>query len=171
MERGSARSAVSSSAAVRARRATGAGSTEPASGDGGLAGASAAPQRARLEALEAAGFEPDSGELLVSLVWLVLGELPITEAELNGARRRAMFVLAAGGDPHRELDLQSVAAERLTGELDAPGRREALQAALSRLDAAGLPTVEAGLSSLQGEPEVAWRLLGLALLADELADE
>jgi hypothetical protein len=128
-------------------------------------------QRSRLEALEAAGFDAESGELLVSLVWLVLDELPIPSEELSGARRRAMFVLAAGGDPHRELDLQSVAAERLADELAAPGRSEALQAALARLDASGLPTVEEGLTALQGEPELAWRLLGLALLADELADE
>ena len=37
-----------------------------------------------------------------------------------------MFVLAAGGDPHRELDHDSVAAERLAGELDTPERRSAL---------------------------------------------
>jgi hypothetical protein len=127
--------------------------------------------RSRLEALEAAGYEPDSGELLVPLVWLVLGELPIAEDELNGARRRAMFVLAAGGDPHRELDLNSVAAERLSGELDTPERRAALARALGGLDAEGLPNVSAGVQMLQSEPDLAWRSLGLALLADELADE
>jgi hypothetical protein len=127
--------------------------------------------RSRLEALEAAGYEPASGELLVALVWLVLGELPIADGELTAVRRRAMFVLAAGGDPHRELDLNSVAAERLAGELDTPERRHALDAALSRLDAAGLPNVEQGLAALRAEPDLAWRCLGLALLADELADE
>jgi hypothetical protein len=127
--------------------------------------------RSRLEALEAAGYEPRSGELLVALVWLVLGELPIADDELTAVRRRAMFVLAAGGDPHRELDLNSVAAERLAGELDTPERRQALDEALSRLDAAGLPNVEQGLAALRAEPDLAWRCLGLALLADELADE
>jgi hypothetical protein len=127
--------------------------------------------RSRLEALDAAGYDPRSGELLVALVWLVLAELPITEAELNASRRRAMFVLAAGGDPHRELDLNSVAADRLAVELDSPARRKALQGALSRLDAAGLPAVSQGLSVLLEDPELAWRCLGLALLADELADE
>jgi hypothetical protein len=128
-------------------------------------------QRSRLEALEAAGYDPRSGELLVALVWLVLGDLPIDDEELNGARRRAMFVLAAGGDPHRELDLNSVAAERLAGELDSPARRSALAAALGRLDASGLPGVEQGVAALRAEPDLAWRCLGLALLADELADE
>jgi len=127
--------------------------------------------RSRLEALDAAGYDPRSGELLVALVWLVLGELPISEAELNASRRRAMFVLAAGGDPHRELDLNSVAADRLAVELDSPERRKALQGALSALDAAGLPAVSEGLSALLEDPELAWRCLGLALLADELADE
>ena len=127
--------------------------------------------RSRLEALESAGYEPLSGELLVALVWLVLGELPISGDELNASRRRAMFVLAAGGDPHRELDLNSVAAERLAGELDSPERRNALHMALSGLDVTGLPRVAEGLAALVAEPDVAWRCLGLALLADELADE
>jgi hypothetical protein len=127
--------------------------------------------RSRLEALEAAGYDPHSAELLVALVWLVLGELPISETELNASRRRAMFVLAAGGDPHRELDLNSVAADRLAAELDSPERRNALHTALSGLAAAGLPAVSEGLSALLDEPELAWRCLGLALLADELADE
>ena len=127
--------------------------------------------RSRLEALEAAGYERRSGELLVALVWLVLGELPIADDELNATRRRAMFILAAGGDPHRDLDLNTVAAERLAGELDSPERRQALHNALGALEAEGLPAVQDGLSALQADAELAWRCLGLALLADELADE
>jgi hypothetical protein len=127
--------------------------------------------RSRLEALEDAGYEPLAGELVVALVWLVLEELDIAEDELNAARRRAMFVLAAGGDPHRELDLSSIAAERLAADLDSPDRRKALLTALSELDPEGLPTVSEGLSGLLSEPELAWRCVGLALLADELAQE
>ena len=127
--------------------------------------------RSRLDALEAAGYEPRSGELLVALVWLVLTDLPIADDELNASRRRAMFVLAAGGDPHRDLDLNSVAAERLAGELDSPERRKALHDALGALDTEGLPAVQDGVSALRTDPELAWRCLGLALLADELADE
>jgi hypothetical protein len=127
--------------------------------------------RSQLEALEAAGYEPLSGELLVALVWLVLAKLPIADDELNASRRRAMFVLAAGGDPHRDLDLNTVAAERLAGELDSPERRQALHDALGALEAEGLPAVQDGLSALQADAELAWRCLGLALLADELADE
>ena len=127
--------------------------------------------RSELEALEAAGHEQRSVELLVSLVWLCLPELPIADGELKSARRRAMFVLAAGGDPHRDLGLDSVAAERLATELDTPHRRQQLGDALAALDTNGLPTVSAGVAALQAEPELAWRCLGLALLADELAEE
>jgi len=129
--------------------------------------------RPRLEELEASGLDARSGELLVVLVWLVAGEVEIAEAELNAARRRALLVLAAGGDPHRELELDSVAAERLAAELDTAERRAALAAALGRLAAAaeGLPTVSGALAALSAEPDLAWRSLALALLADELADE
>jgi hypothetical protein len=127
--------------------------------------------RSGLEALEAAGHEPRQAELLVALVWLVLAQVPIPEEDLNATRRRAMFVLAAGGDPHRDLDLNTVAAERLAAELDSPARRNALRTALSGLDAEGLPTVEEGLSALVADSELAWRCFGLALLADELAED
>ena len=126
--------------------------------------------RSGLEALELSGLEPGSGELVVGLVWLVLGELGLDEDDLKGARRRALFVLAAGGDPHRELDLNAVAAERLADELDTPERRARLEGALAGLDAQGLPTVATELQTLRSEPELAWRSVGLALLADELAD-
>jgi hypothetical protein len=107
----------------------------------------------------------------VSLAWLALGSVPIDDAELKAARRRAMLVLAAGGDPHRDLDLDSVAVERLASELDAPERREALAAALGALEAHGLSTVAGAVELLQSEPELAWRIFALALLADELADD
>lgn len=130
-----------------------------------------ASTRARLEELEQSGFEPRASELLVVLCWLVQDEVAVGEDELNAARRRAMFVLAAGGDPHRELELDSVAAERLAAELDTPERRTALAAALDRLPAADLPTIGAAIEALCAEPDLAWRSFALALLADELADE
>jgi hypothetical protein len=126
--------------------------------------------RARLEDLERSDLDPRSCELQVVLCWLVRNDIAIGEDELNGARRRAMFVLAAGGDPHREVDLDSVAAERLAGELDTPGRREQLAAALDELPADNLPTVKAAVESLRADPELAWRSFALSLLADELAD-
>ena len=127
--------------------------------------------RARLEELERAGLDSRSSELLVVLCWLVRADIAIDEAELNGARRRAMFVLAAGGDPHRDVGLDSVAAERLADELDTPERRAQLAAALDELPADDLPAVTAAMELLRADPELAWRSFALSLLADELADE
>jgi hypothetical protein len=127
--------------------------------------------RARLEELERSGLDPGSSELLVVLCWLVKDEVAIDEGELNAARRRAMFVLAAGGDPHRDLGLDSIAAERLADELDTPERRARLAAALAELPANDLPAVAAAAESLHADPELAWRSFALSLLADELADE
>jgi hypothetical protein len=129
--------------------------------------------RERLEQLEESGLDPRSSELLVVLCWLVREQVALPEADLNAARRRAMFVLAAGGDPHRDLALDSVAAERLADELDTPERRTQLGQALDRLasTADGLPGVVAAVEALRAEPELAWRSFALALLADELAEE
>lgn len=127
--------------------------------------------RARLEELERSGLDPRSGEVLVVLCWLVKDDVAIDEAELNGARRRAMFVLASGGDPHRDIGLDSIAAERLADELDTAERRAQLAAALEALPAGDLPALTAAVDSLRADPELAWRTFALSLLADELADE
>jgi len=109
----------------------------------------------------------------VVLAWLVLDDVLLDDAGRKAALRRAMLVLAAGGDPHRELDHDTVAAVRLADELDTPEHRAALAGALAGLaaEAAGLETVSEALATLQAEPELAWRTLALALLAGELADE
>ena len=127
--------------------------------------------RSRLEQVDGAGLAPE--ELASVLVWLVLDAVPMDAAELKAARRRAMLVLAAGGDPHREVALGDVAVERLAEELDRPERRASLAAALAALSAEAheLPTVTAMLAALQEDPELAWRTYALALLADELADD
>jgi hypothetical protein len=129
-----------------------------------------AETRARLEELE--GSELDSAsELQVVLCWLVQDRVTVDDDTLNAARRRAMFVLAAGGDPHRDVGVDSIAAERLADELDTPRRREQLAAALDALPSEDLPGVTAALESLRADPDLAWRSFALSLLADELADE
>jgi hypothetical protein len=127
--------------------------------------------RARLEELERSGADPGSGELPVVLCWLVKDRVAVDEATLNAARRRAMFVLAAGGDPHRDLAPDSIAAERLADELETPARLAQLVAALGELPADGLPAVAAVVRSLRADPQLAWRSFALSLLADELAEE
>jgi hypothetical protein len=129
--------------------------------------------RPRLAELESAGLDAHSEELLVVLTWLVLGDVRLDEADRKAAVRRAMLVLAAGGDPHREIDHDTVAVARLAAELDAPERRAALGAALAGLaaEAAGLATVSEALATLLSDPDLAWRTLALALVADELAEE
>jgi hypothetical protein len=120
------------------------------------------------DALE--GLEASDLDVSVALAWLVLDAVPLEEAELNAARRRAMLVLAAGGDPHRDVDLDDVATVRLAEELDSPERRQALDRALATLDTSGLSRVSSAVDALRAEPERAWRTLALALLADEIAD-
>jgi hypothetical protein len=129
--------------------------------------------RPRLEELEASGLDARSGELLTVLVWLVVAEVSLEDAERKAALRRAMLVLAAGGDPHRDVGHDDVAVERLAVELDGPGRRAELDAALQALAAGaeGLPVVSEALGLLRSEPDLAWRTFALALLADELSEE
>jgi hypothetical protein len=129
--------------------------------------------RERLEQLEQSGLDPQSSELLVVLCWLVREQIAVPEQELNAARRRAMFVLAAGGDPHRDLALDSIAAERLATELDTSARRAQLADALGQLvtPADGLPAVLSALEALRAAPDLAWRSFALAILADEVAGE
>ena len=127
--------------------------------------------RARLEELEGSELDERSSELRVVLCWLVQDHVTVDEGSLNAARRRAMFVLAAGGDPHRDVGLDSIAAERLAGELDTPQRRAQLVTALDGLPTDDLPAVTAAVASLCADPGLAWRSYALSLLADELADE
>jgi hypothetical protein len=127
--------------------------------------------RARLEELEGSELDTRTSELQVVLCWLVRDEVPIDDGELNAARRRAMFVLAAGGDPHRDVGPDSIAAERLADELDTPARRAQLTAALEELPTDDLPAVTAAAQALRADPGLAWRSFALSLLADELADE
>ncbi len=106
------------------------------------------------------------------LAWIAGAELAIGEEELRGAVRRAMLLLAAGGDPHRGLELDGRAVTALAAELDQPGRREALAGSLEalRAEASGLPATEAALDVLLADPKLAWRAYAAGILGEELAD-
>lgn len=120
-----------------------------------------------LEALEATG----EGDLLVEVAYLASMRVPIGEDELRGSLRRALLLLATGGDPRRELDPGGRPVHALAADLDLPERREALAAALAELDsqAAGLPRVSAAIRALMRDHDLAWRRFAAAVLADELA--
>jgi hypothetical protein len=118
--------------------------------------------------------EEASGEADVrpALALLAAPDLAFDEDELQAALRRALLLLAAGGDPHRELDLESRAVAALAAELGRPDRAAAVERGVAslRLAAAGTPRVSAALEELLAVPGLAWRAYACALVADELGD-
>jgi hypothetical protein len=105
-----------------------------------------------------------------ALALLAAPETIVEPDELNPALRRAMLLLAAGGDPHRELELDGRAVTALAAELDQPERRAKLSRGLEALrpEAAGLSRVSPALEVLLLDASLAWRAYACALLADEL---
>ena len=97
-------------------------------------------------------------------------DVHIQEDEAHGASRRALLLLAAGGDPERGLDLNGPAVSSLADDLRSVDRQLALEQGLAdlRVQAAGLPHVSEALHGLTEAPDVAWRAYAAALLAEEL---
>ena len=120
-----------------------------------------------LDALET--MEDD--ERWTSLAYVAGQELELNADELNGPVRRAVLLLAAGGDPQRELRLDSRAVVALADELDTEPRRERLQLALASLRelGEGRPAVAEALVVLSSNPDLSWRCFAAALLAAELS--
>ena len=94
----------------------------------------------------------------------------IDEEELNGARRRAVLLVAAGGDPHRELEVDDRAVKALAADLYDSERRDELARSLDALvlRVRDLPVVREAALFLVADVDLAWRLFALALLAEEL---
>ena len=126
--------------------------------------------RAWLERLDA-GLEDERAALPV-LAFAAGQGVELEGEELRGALRRAVLLLAAGGDPHRDPALDGRPVAALAHDLDTPERRVALANGLAGLAAAagGLPRVGAALDLLR-DPELAWRCYAAALIAEELGDE
>ena len=122
-----------------------------------------------LELLEAG---PSNG-LFLGLAWLAGQEVELDEDELRGAVRRAELLLAAGGDPRRELELDGRAVAAVADDLDEQAARDRLEDALAGLTAAagGLPAVSDGLARLRAQPDLAWRCYACALLADAIGND
>ena len=123
-----------------------------------------------LQMLDEAGAEAD---VRPALALLATPEPLIEPDELTPALRRAMLLLAAGGDPHRELEIDGRAVGALAAELDRPERRAEVSRGLEALreDAAGLANVSSALDELLLDVGFAWRAYACALLADELEDD
>ena len=122
--------------------------------------------RQLLEAIESGAV----GDPPTVLAWVAGRSLELPPAELNEALRRALLLLAAGGDPHRELGVDDRAVKALALDLFTEERQEVLVAELDRLVLAAreLPEVSNALLFLAGDVDLAWRLFALGLLAEEL---
>jgi hypothetical protein len=125
-----------------------------------------------LEELEPALREWGDREACAMLA-LLAGEQAIDRADLGAPLRRALLVIAAEGDPHRELDPRGKAVAGFAADIDTAERRAAFDGALRSLlaDAGGLPRAAYLLETLADDPELAWESLAVALLAEELGDE
>jgi hypothetical protein len=129
-----------------------------------------------LELERALADSEDSAELATALVVLaaVAGEnVAVDEDEMHGASRRAFYLLAAGGDPERGLDLNGRAVSALAEELRTVDRQLALETGISdlRAQAKGLPHVSEAVHALADAPDVAWRAFACSLLAETLGED
>ena len=132
----------------------------------------ASPERAFFAELESRLAAGEQVEVEVSLALLAGQEVELDEDELRGARRRAVQLLAAGGDPRRELEPDSRAVSALAADLDSPARRAALVAGLAslRVTLEGLPQITSRLEPLVTSDDLAWQWFACTLLAEELVE-
>ena len=125
--------------------------------------------RELLELLEAG----PGDSLLPGLAWLAGQEVELDPDEVKGTVRRAELLLAAGGDPHRELELDGRAVTAVAEDLDEPGARDQLEDSLARLAAAseGLAAVSEGLARMRAQPDLAWQYYACAVLAEAIGED
>jgi hypothetical protein len=115
----------------------------------------------------------DLGDPLPVLAYLAGQAVELDDEELNGARRRALLLVAAGGDPHRELEVDDRAVKALAADLFSEERREQLARAIDALvlRVRDLPAAREAAIFLAADVDLAWRLFALALLAEEIGGE
>jgi hypothetical protein len=112
------------------------------------------------------------GDPLPVLAYLAGQAVALDEDELNGARRRALLLVAAGGDPHRELGVDDRAVKAIAADLHTNERRDELARSIDGLvlRVRDLPVAREAALFLAGDVDLAWRLFALALLAEELGE-
>ena len=93
--------------------------------------------------------------------------------ELKATLRRAELLLATGGDPRREPELDDRAVTSVATDLDAAAAREQFEDSLSTLaaEAEGMASVASALAQLRAQPDLAWQHYAWALLAEAIAEE
>lgn len=128
-----------------------------------------------MDALDELLSRVDAGELgdpLPVLAYIAGQAVEIDDADLNGARRRALLLVAAGGDPHRDLDVDDRAVKALAADLYTDERREQLGRSIDALvlRVRERPVAREAALFLAGDVDLAWRLFSLSLLAEELAE-
>ena len=113
----------------------------------------------------------DLGDPLPVLAYVAGEALDLDETELNAARRRALLLVAAGGDPHRELDVDDRAVKAIASDLYTDERRDLYARSLDAvvLRVRDLPRAREAALFLAGDVDLAFRLYALGLLAEELA--
>ena len=126
------------------------------------------PELGILAAVDGGGL----GDPLAVVAYLAGQRVDLPERELNEARRRAMLLLAAGGDPRRELGVDDRAVKALAVDLWSEERGRALAAGLDELalGARDLPRARDAVLYLVRDLDLAWRLFALGLIAEALAD-
>jgi hypothetical protein len=125
-----------------------------------------------LEQLESTLADAELAVAIVTTASIAGREITLADDEARAAARRAVFVLAAGGDPERGLDLDGSAVTTFARDIDTPERRRALEAGLRQLaaDSTGLPHVSEAVQGLLATPETAWRAFACSVLASHLDD-
>ena len=110
------------------------------------------------------------GDPLPVLAYVAGRSVVIPDDELNGACRRALLLLAAGGDPHRELGVDDRAVKAIAADLYTEERRETLARAIDALvvRVRDLPATREAALFLAADVDLAFRLFALGLLAEEL---
>ncbi len=123
---------------------------------------------ALLERVEAG----ELGDAPTIVAYIAGRDVEIPERDVNEARRRSMLLLAAGGDPHRELGVDDRAVKALAVELYTDERRAELGSGLDELAllARDLPRTKDAVLLLAADLDLAWRLYALGLLAEELGE-
>lgn len=122
---------------------------------------------------EALADDPAADGLASALVVLasVAGrEVVLDPDERYGATRRALLLLAAGGDPSRGLDLNGRAVAALADDLRDVDRQRALEDGLRdlRQDSTGLPHISEAVRALLAAPDIAWRAYTASLLVEDI---